>query len=72
MNDQAPQRDPRARQIYGLVPSVVTFALVLVFVVLLFEYTNIFTEWLAWVVVPTVIALVGYDAWLRGKGRIED
>jgi 4-hydroxybenzoate polyprenyltransferase len=57
----------RNRQPYGLVPSIFTFALLLVIVVLLFAYTDVFNSWLAWVLVPAVVALVAYDVWLRAK-----
>ena len=56
------------RKPYALVPSIVTFAVMLLIVVLLVEYTNIFNEWLAWVIVPVVLALVAYDFYLRSKG----
>ena len=62
-----PRNKSRGLRPYGLVPSVVTFALVPVIVVLLFEYTNVFNSWLAWVIVPAVVALVAYDVWLRGR-----
>jgi len=48
-----------------LTPSVVCFALILVFIAALVEYTNVFDSWLSWVVVLAVLVLVGYDAWLR-------
>jgi hypothetical protein len=60
-------RSPERRR-QGLWPSVVTFAFLLLIVVVLFEYTNIFNDWLAWVIVPAVLGLVAYDVWLRGWG----
>ena len=67
-----PSKGSPGRQPYGLVPSIVTFAVVLVIVVALFEYTNIFNSWLAWVIVPAVVALVGYDVWLRASRNGRD
>ena len=58
-------KEPQRTSSYGLVSSIVTFAVMLLLVVLLFEYTNIFNEWLSWAVVPAVVALVGYDVYLR-------
>ena len=53
------------RQLFDLVPSVVTFALMLVIGVLLFKHTTLFDSWLAWVFVPAIASLSGYDFWLR-------
>ena len=63
-----PQKPVRRRRPHGLVPSVVTFGVALLIVVMLFEYTNIFNDWLAWVIVPPVIALIAYDVYLRARG----
>ena len=60
------------RQLHNLVPSVITFALMLLIVVLLFEYTNIFDSWLAWVIVPVIVALAGFDFWLRVRTTARD
>ncbi len=57
----------RGSQPYGLVQNIVTFALLLVIVGLLFGYTDIFNSWLAWLMVPAVAALVAYDVWLRAR-----
>ena len=53
------------RQLFELVPSVVTFALILLISVLLFEHTTVFDSWLVWVFVPAIACLSGYDFWLR-------
>jgi hypothetical protein len=34
-------------------------------VVLLYEYTNVFDSWLAWIFVPVMVSLIAYDLWLR-------
>ena len=57
------------RQLFELVPSVVTFASMLVLGVLLFEHTTVFDSWLAWVFVPAIACLCGYDVWLRARNR---
>ena len=47
------------------VPSVLSFASVMATVVLLYEYTNVFDSWLAWIFVPVMVSLIAYDVWLR-------
>jgi len=59
----------RGRQLFDLVASVVTFGLMLVISVLLFEHTTVFHSWLAWVFVPAIDCLCGYDVWLRARSR---
>ena len=62
--------EPQGRQPYGLVPSIATLSVVLLlFVVLLLGYTNVFNSWLAWVMAPAVVALVAHDIWLRARRR---
>ena len=57
----------RGRQLFDLVASVVTFGLMLVISVLLFEHTTVFDSWVAWVFVPAIAFLCGYDVWLRAR-----
>jgi len=48
-----------------LVPSVLSFASVMAIVVMLYEFTNVFDSWLAWIFVPVMVSLIAYDLWLR-------
>jgi len=34
-------------------------------VVMLYEFTNVFDSWLAWIFVPVMVSLIAYDLWLR-------
>jgi len=54
-----------ARPALDLVPSVLSFASVMAIVVMLYEYTNVFDSWLAWIFVPVMVSLIAYDLWLR-------
>ena len=54
-----------ARPALDLVPSVLSFASVMAMVVMLYEYTNVFDSWLAWIFVPVMVSLIAYDLWLR-------
>ena len=65
--EPSPRNGSVGRQLFDLVPSVVTCALMLLISVLLFEYTTLFNSWLAWIFVPAIASLSGYDFWLRAR-----